>query len=72
MSTPGSLEMEVVRVSRILELTYPSWPGWLRLARVTREAKTSGRRSACSSVVLGHISRYGGGELPGGREPRRV
>jgi len=49
MSTPRSLEMEVVRVFRIWELTSPSWPGWLRLARVTREAKASGRRSACSS-----------------------
>ena len=49
LSTPGSREMEVVKVFGIRELTRPSRSGWLRLARATREAKTSGRRSACSS-----------------------
>jgi hypothetical protein len=33
----------------------------------TREAETSGKRSACSSMGLGHISRYRGG----GRRDRR-
>jgi len=49
MSTPGSRDMEVVRVFGILELTYPARSGWLRLARVTREDASSGPRSACGA-----------------------